>query len=386
MELTYTPAGIANVLGANGVRHSQDRWLAARRAILRQGMHKDQTDTRDHLHTMFTNLQGANADLRAKRDVVCGTLNDTFDALAALDRIDGGVSVLLHCPGYPVQQDFAVENVSVDMYITPHALEADNIQERLAYMVQGFGHHIAVPYLHQFTAKHEADGKPSVFNYQPARQLRIQAPDHLPPFESPGPGHTLAQDIAALKTPQKLRMSNSQSPFTPSRSGSTSADSDILRIKLEDSHNEINREYTPPPASLRTPRVNRGESALVSQSNGPITSDTNTADLRSSAIVSIGDHTNDVLDRLGLADSFIPRLRVLACTVRSSRWEQVLRSSEWGLSQEQARHVSHALISDIRGPTAVNQAQYGIVLLSLGFQYIFDDPPAETRALCQVAD
>jgi hypothetical protein len=77
------------------------------------------------------------------------------------------VSVLLRCPGYPVQPDFTVENVSVDMYITPHVLEAEpGIQERLAYIVQGFGHQIAVPHLHRFTARHEAAGKPTVFNYR----------------------------------------------------------------------------------------------------------------------------------------------------------------------------------------------------------------------------
>jgi len=91
------------------------------------------------------------------------------------------------------------------------------------------------------------------------------------------------------------------------------------------------------------------------------------ADLQVSAIISIGDHTNDVLDHLELADSFIPRLRVLACTVQSSRWEQVLRSSEWGLSQEQARLISRALISDIRGPVVVNKAQYGISLRAVFF-------------------
>ena len=51
------------------------------------------------------------------------------------------------------------------MYITPHALEAEGIQEHLAYIVQGFGSQIAVPHLHSFTAKHDVAGKPSVIIY-----------------------------------------------------------------------------------------------------------------------------------------------------------------------------------------------------------------------------
>ena len=187
---------------------------------------------------------------------------------------------------------------------------------------------------------------------EPAKQIRIKAPDHLPQFESLGSGYirvrcrptdTLAEDIAAVKFQLS---SNLAPPFTPSRSGSTFTDSEILHIKLEDSHEEVKLEYSPSPA-LRTPQqVNCGDPGLVSRSDGPI--------------------TNDVLDHLGLADSFIPQLHVLACTVRSGHWEQALRSAEWGLSQEQARLVYQALISDVRGPVLVSKAQYGVGV-SAGF-------------------
>ena len=84
MDLTYTPAGIENVLGKNGIRHSREQWMAARRAILHQGMHKDQSDSRNRLHTMYSDLQGAPSDLNAKKDVVSGTLDDTFDAVRTI--------------------------------------------------------------------------------------------------------------------------------------------------------------------------------------------------------------------------------------------------------------------------------------------------------------
>lgn len=83
MDLSYTLTGIDTVLGS-GIRHTQEQWLAAHRAILHQGMHKDQSDTQDRLHTMYTDLQGANSDLKAKKDMVSGTVNDAFDVVSTL--------------------------------------------------------------------------------------------------------------------------------------------------------------------------------------------------------------------------------------------------------------------------------------------------------------
>ena len=90
----------------------------------------------------------------------------TFFQLATLDRIDGGVSVLLRCPGFLVASDFSVENVSVDAFITPHIVEISGTQERLAYLIQSFGDNIAVPHLHRFTLRHATMGKPGVFSYR----------------------------------------------------------------------------------------------------------------------------------------------------------------------------------------------------------------------------
>ena len=69
------------------------------------------------------------------------------------------------------------------------------------------------------------------------------------------------------------------------------------------------------------------------------------------AIISIGTETDSVLDRFDLDDSLIPRLRVLTQTVRSSRWERVLRSHRFGLAYEQAAKLTDAMLKDI-GRTA----------------------------------
>jgi hypothetical protein len=211
-----------------------------------------------------------------------------------MDRIDGGVSVLLRCPGFPVAQDFSVENVSVDAFITPHIVEVSGMQERLAYLIQSFGDHVAVPHLHRFTVRHAAAGKPSFFSYcvsfrihppmcltiyfhciATAAQLKIQGPTYLPQFETPGsgqlrvrcrPAHTLAQDISIMKTPLRLR-TKSPSYSTPARSLSrSSSNSDIVHIKFEDP-NELPDSPVPPP----TPRGKSvGATSAISRSEGPM--------------------------------------------------------------------------------------------------------------------
>lgn len=63
-------------------------------------------------------------------------------------------------------------------------------------------------------------------------------------------------------------------------------------------------------------------------------------------ILSIGPQTDAILEHFELSDALVPRLRNLAQTVRSGRWEAALHSAEWGLSSEQAAILSDALLSD----------------------------------------
>lgn len=65
-------------------------------------------------------------------------------------------------------------------------------------------------------------------------------------------------------------------------------------------------------------------------------------------ILSIGSQTDAVLEHFALDDTFVPRLRTLAQTVRSGRWEAALCSAEWGLRCDQAASLSNALLLDIQ--------------------------------------
>jgi hypothetical protein len=67
-----------------------------------------------------------------------------------------------------------------------------------------------------------------------------------------------------------------------------------------------------------------------------------------SPIISIGPHTDAVLDRFKMSDEVILKLRALTSTVRSSHWEAVLRSKEWAFTFEQAANLVKALNADLQ--------------------------------------
>jgi hypothetical protein len=66
-------------------------------------------------------------------------------------------------------------------------------------------------------------------------------------------------------------------------------------------------------------------------------------------LISIGPHSDVVLDKFKLGDDILPRLHTLLGTVRSSLWEDVLKSPEWNLSREQAVFLTRALLADVNG-------------------------------------
>ena len=83
-----------------------------------------------------------------------------------------------------------------------------------------------------------------------------------------------------------------------------------------------------------------------SQGTGPCQSSANGFQ---GALISIGPETDAVIDRFGLNDNLVPRLRVLTCKILSSRWETVLRTPNWGLSYEQSTNLAKAMQADICG-------------------------------------
>jgi hypothetical protein len=85
------------------------------------------------------------------------------------------------------------------------------------------------------------------------------------------------------------------------------------------------------------------------------------------AIIAFGPETDSVIDRFLLSDGLLPRLRILTTTVRSSRWEAVLRGEDWGMTYEQAVNLSRALLADIKNQKLVQSkvcTSYDLLKLS----------------------
>jgi hypothetical protein len=143
--------------------------------------------------------------------------------ITALDRIDGGITILLRSPGYRVQGDIAVEKITVDTYVSPRELKegGKEMSKHVALMVQSFGAELAVPHLRRFNARCVVEGLnpaaaismflssywPYYLRYwlAPGKQLKVDGSSYLPAPVSRDSPHiqarcrtagTLAQDIA----------------------------------------------------------------------------------------------------------------------------------------------------------------------------------------------
>ncbi|KAG2365336.1 hypothetical protein BDR07DRAFT_1481456 [Suillus spraguei] len=66
-------------------------------------------------------------------------------------------------------------------------------------------------------------------------------------------------------------------------------------------------------------------------------------------LISLGPHTDAILDCFKMDDAVLLKLHALIKSVRSSCWETVLRSPKWDLTYEQASNLARALLMDIQG-------------------------------------
>lgn len=79
---------------------------------------------------------------------------------SAIDLIDRGISLVLRCPGYRASNVLSLENITIDVYVTPRELVegGTRISERVALLVQEFGTHLALPHLRRFQTRCRTDG------------------------------------------------------------------------------------------------------------------------------------------------------------------------------------------------------------------------------------
>ncbi|KIK21242.1 hypothetical protein PISMIDRAFT_104345 [Pisolithus microcarpus 441] len=308
---------------------------AAIRALLRYGAHEDgmhhHTKSPGGLHPAYAAFNPADkteGKVIRRTEVVEASLGDVFDAITLQDRLDGGLSVLIRCPGS--DSPVAAEKLSVDVYITPHeVLGNERVSGDSAMLVQAFCQEFAIPHLRRFTERCKIESirvpKPRCkstrislsfanFGAVGAEPISLSRPNHLPASVNPNSSRILCTATRKL-----------QSPGTPSTS----------------LHQRSTRHRRPADAFLYP------TTAVSLEPISPVTAPDQS--VPGSPLISVGPNTDAVLDRFGLGDDLLPRLHVLVRTVRSSRWEVVLRAAPWSLTYEQASNLSRALLADIKG-------------------------------------
>jgi hypothetical protein len=71
------------------------------------------------------------------------------------DRLDGGISLLVRCPGFKAGHSLSPEQVAVDLYITPRELHENSarIGGDIAVLVQAFCEEFVIPHMQRFNER-----------------------------------------------------------------------------------------------------------------------------------------------------------------------------------------------------------------------------------------
>jgi len=67
-------------------------------------------------------------------------------------------------------------------------------------------------------------------------------------------------------------------------------------------------------------------------------------------LISIGPCTDVAMQDFGIADHWIPQLRMLATNTRSSWWAATMMGPGWDLERRKAQGLAQAMLSDLDGP------------------------------------
>ncbi|KAG1743591.1 uncharacterized protein EDB91DRAFT_1247093 [Suillus paluster] len=292
---------------SNAERH------AAAHALLRHESHQDgthyHTETPGGLHPSFIKfnevLTSQDQKMITHEEFVEAALEDVFDALCMQDRLDGGISLLIRCPGSQATDSLAAEHIAVDVYVTPRELHKfpEQVGGDVSLFVQGFCEQMAKHHLQCFTER-----------------CRIE--DIQPPHRYPAPQ---VNPTGSQALPAPLVLTGSRIQFSARPPLNLNCDFKIHSTKPKGSSN------TPihPPSSFvqhttalasdsltsnTKPRRRRPADAFslprnVQHSNSPMP-----VIVYGPPIISIGPNTDVVLDRFRMGDGMIPELRELMTT------------------------------------------------------------------------
>ncbi|KAG1723942.1 hypothetical protein EDB19DRAFT_1834402 [Suillus lakei] len=245
-------------------------------------------------------------------EFVEAALEDVFDAylsqLCMQDHLDGGISLLIRCPGSQARDSLTPERIAVNVYVTPRELHEhpEQVGGDVSLFVQGFCEQIAKNHLQHFTERCRIEG--------------IQPPHHYP---APQVDPTGSQ---ALPAPLVLTSSHIQCSAHPPHI--LHHNFETRAIEKKGSSDTLSRpqssfiQHTTALASAALPgsaklRQRRHANAFSLPKNVQL-GNTLTPFTVDGPIISIGPSTDAVLDRFKMGDELIPKLRELMSTGRKN--------------------------------------------------------------------
>ncbi|KAG2336947.1 hypothetical protein BDR05DRAFT_952979 [Suillus weaverae] len=186
----FTIASVAALYSSSfAPGHSNSERQAAARTLLRHDSYLDgthyHTRTPAGLHPSYIafNEALASPDKRmiTHEEFVEAALQDIFDAVCMQDRLDGGISLLICCPGSNTTSTLSAERIAVDLYVTPRKLH--EVHERIggdvSVLVQAFCKEFAIPHLRCFMEHCRIEGIQAPHRY-PAAQVNPTGSQVLP--------------------------------------------------------------------------------------------------------------------------------------------------------------------------------------------------------------
>jgi hypothetical protein len=230
----------------------------------------------------------------------------------ALDRIDGGITMCLRLPGtWPtarIRGSVTLKDIVLDVYLPPREIEeySSRLEQPVAAIAHIFAEEIAAPHLRQLRIRSKLSG----VTVLPALHPVVQ------------PSNAADSTRRSQLIPPSIQQGSAYFRFRTHAHGALKKSRAIHDFMVADD-------------TASASAFKHVEKPAVEVHGKPL-----------DILLSLGPHTDDVLDAYGLDDALIPRLRQMVLTVRHTRWIQVLQEDGWKLDMTRAVALSQALLVD----------------------------------------
>ena len=162
--------------------------------------------------------------------------------------------------------------------------------------------------------------------------------------------------MQCLSIPQSIFESNAaESQCEHTRKATSSAIGQAAQLAMPKKAPEVTKVSAIPPSPKPLTMVRRWRLADIGLEKENLLTNIASALLNQDSVVvgpvllSLGPHLDAVIDHYKLGDKSLPKLQVLVGSVRSSKWEEAMRSPPFSLTFEQVLNLAHALQADLQG-------------------------------------